>query len=69
MFEIDAWVEDRRAANSAAFYQFLNEQKKIWTPPREMNKCCVKWLADGPLEEDDEYGGYDEYSFRNGCDG
>jgi hypothetical protein len=34
-----------------------------------MNKCCVKWLKDGHLEEDDGYGGYDEYSFRNRCDG
>jgi hypothetical protein len=69
MYEIDAWVEDRRAANNAAFHQFLKEQKQIWTPPREMYKCCVKWLADGPLKEDYGYGDFDEYSFRNGCDG
>lgn len=31
------------------------EQRKIWTPPQALNRrCCVKWLADGKYQQNDE---------------
>lgn len=60
-----AWVEDQRDQSRRDFYTFLREQRGIWTPNDTFKKCCVKWLADGKYHD---YG-FDEYSFRNGCDG
>mmetsp|Transcript_28218 Transcript_28218/g.40894 ORF Transcript_28218/g.40894 Transcript_28218/m.40894 type:complete len:485 (-) Transcript_28218:114-1568(-) len=71
MDEVYTWVEDKRKDEGRkAFFSFLSEQRQIWTPSHIFNQCCVKWLADGDpdLDEDDD-GYFDEYSCRNGCDG
>jgi hypothetical protein len=69
MDEVMAWAEDQRHDRRSRFDRFLAEQRKIWTPSRVFNRCCVKWIADGaPSPADcDEF--YDGHSFRNGCDG
>lgn len=67
MDAVYAWVDDQKESNRNKFYRFLDEQRQKWLPRHVFNRCCVKWLADGPLSYEGEYD--DPYSCRNGCRG
>ena len=60
---VNAWVEEQRQKNRRRFYELLEEGRQKWTPRNIFNRCCVKWLVDGPLDDDP----VDEYNPRNGC--
>jgi hypothetical protein len=71
-----AWGEDQQEEHRFRFNRFLGEQRKIWTPSHVFNRCCVRWLADGDFNGEEDFDGYssgdsDYYdsSFRNGCKG
>ncbi|KAL3774868.1 hypothetical protein ACHAWO_001183 [Cyclotella atomus] len=73
MDEVYAWVEDKRAQNQQQFRRLLEQGRTKWTPTSIFNRCCVKWLMDGPKQVD-HYSGFDddffdEYHVRSGCQG
>ena len=60
---MNPWIEEQRQKNRRRFYELLEEGRKKWTPRNIFNRCCVKWLVDGPRVQDP----CDKYSPRNGC--
>ena len=70
MADLWAWVDEQRDSNREKFNRLLQLGKRTWTPQHVFNRCCVKWLVDGPQQYDpygDDY--FDEYNPRNGCPG
>lgn len=70
MGEVWAWVDEQRDNNREKFNRLLQLGRETWTPKNVFNRCCVKWLVDGPKRYDpygDDY--FDEYNLRNGCPG
>lgn len=69
MHDVYAWVDEQRETNQREFNRLLAQGRQLWTPTQIFNTCCVKWLVDGNDRGYDPWGGRDEYSPRNGCDG
>jgi len=65
MADLWAWVDEQRDSNREKFNRLLQLGKRTWTPQHVFNRCCVKWLVDGPQQYDpygDDY--FDEYNPR-----
>ena len=46
--EMSEWMEAQREKNEEKLKALAEAQKKLWTPAVVFDRCCSKWLADGP---------------------
>lgn len=42
------YLEKQHAEEARHRRAFEEEQRKVWTPPSLLEKCCMQWLAHGP---------------------
>ena len=46
--EMSEYLEKQNEEQSRQQLEFDAEQRKIWTPPSLLERCCLQWLACGP---------------------
>ena len=46
--EMSEYMEKQNEEEARSQRAFDEEQRKIWTPPSLLERCCIPWLASGP---------------------